>query len=51
METNTLLLILWEICGVTWSIGNPHQWHIFTNNQFYGNYMVTTTSPTDQPRQ
>jgi hypothetical protein len=25
METNTLLLILWEICGVTCSIGNPHQ--------------------------
>ena len=44
METNTLLLILWEICGVTWSIGNPHQWHTFTNNQFYGNYMVVHTS-------
>ena len=43
METNTLLLILWEIYGVTWSIGNPYQWHAFTYNQFYGNYMVIHT--------
>ena len=34
MGTNTLLLILWEICGVTWSIGNPYQWYTFTRNTY-----------------